>query len=79
MVVILVMRIFWTSVYNVIFGVGIFRTDFGMGIFWTCDFGIGICWTCDFFFFFFGHLDDWSNFVLQNLKSQGSLQMLKGT
>ena len=45
------MRIFWTSVYNVIFGVGIFRTDFGMGIFWTCDFGIGICWKCDFFFF----------------------------
>ena len=36
--------------YNVIFGVGIFRIDFGMGIFWTCDFGIGICWTCDFFF-----------------------------
>ena len=26
----------------------------------------------------FGPLDDGSNFVLQNLKSQGSLQMLKG-
>ena len=24
------------------------------------------------------HLKDWLNFVLQNLKSQGSLQMLKG-
>ena len=27
---------------------------------------------------FCGHLDDWLNLVLQNLKSQGSLQMLKG-
>ena len=51
-----------------------FGCDFGIenSNFFGCDFG-----TCRFFFLVCG-CDVDSNFFLQNLKSQGSLQMLKG-
>ena len=42
--------------------------------FWTCNFGVENFGG----HVIFDHVDDGPNFVLQNLKSRGSLQMLKG-
>ena len=42
--------------------------------FWTCNFGVENFGG----HVIFDHADDGPNFVLQNLKSRGSLQMLKG-
>ena len=48
--------------------VGYWKKILGHGkLFWTWDFGWKYC----------GHLNDWLNSILQNLKSQGSLQCWK--